>query len=418
MNQPAATVSFAAFVGIDWADQQHEVHVLGPKESKTQKLAQRAEAIGEWVQSLRQQYGDAPIAVAVEQQRGPLIHALMQYGNLILFPLNPKQLARYREARAPSGSKDDPRDAALLAEFVRNYHPHLRPWKPDEPRTRQLERLCELRRRLVDQRTKFIQQLTDALKQYFPLALELVGPLKGERALALLERWPSHQKLRRAHPESLRRFWRAYYRQADRIEALVERARNSPPLTRDAAIVEPYAMLTESLVRQIKALNQAIEQFEQRICQLMEEHQDAEIFRSLPGAGAALAPRLLVALGDDRQRYQHAAALQSYSGIAPITRRSGQSCQVHRRFACPKFLRQTFHEFADQTRRFSGWSRAYYRLQRHRGKGHQAAIRALAFKWIRVVLRMWKTQTTYDEGRYVQQLQQRNSPLIPFLAAT
>jgi hypothetical protein len=91
---------------------------------------------------------------------------------------------------------------------------------------------------------------------------------------------------------------------------------------------------------------------------------------------------------------------------------------VHRRFACPKFLRQTFHEFADQTRRFSGWSRAYYRLQRHRGKGHQAAIRALAFKWIRIVLRMWKTQTTYDEGRYVQQLQQRNSPLIPFLAAT
>jgi hypothetical protein len=108
MNQPAATTSFAAFVGIDWADQQHEVHVLGPKESKTQKLAQRAEAIGEWVGQLRQQYGDAPIAVAVEQQRGPLIHALMQYGNLILFPLNPKQLARYREARRQAAPKTIP----------------------------------------------------------------------------------------------------------------------------------------------------------------------------------------------------------------------------------------------------------------------------------------------------------------------
>jgi hypothetical protein len=264
----ALAVPYAAFVGVDWADQQHEVCELSPMGQQTATIPQRVEAIGQWIQQLRQQYGEGPIAIALEQRRGALIYALMQYENLVLFPINPKQLARYREARSPSGAKDDPGDAALLAEFVRNYHQQLRAMRPEEPRTRELARLCEMRRRLVNQRTKCVQQLADALKQYFPLALELVGPLKGQRALALLARWPSHQELRRAHPDSLRRFWRQYYRREERVEALVERARQCPPLTRDPALIKPYAMLTQVLVRQMKVLQVALEQFEQRIAEL------------------------------------------------------------------------------------------------------------------------------------------------------
>ena len=416
MTPLTATVPFVAYVGLDWADAQHEACALGPDARHTATVVQQPEAIREWVEQLRRQFGPGPIAIAVEQQRGALIHALLQYEDLVLFPINPKQLARYREARAPSGAKDDPTDAALLAEFVRNYQATLRAWRPQEPRTRQLERLCEIRRRLVNQRTKIVQQLVDALKQSFPLALELAGSLKGERALALLERWPSHDKLRRAHPDSLRRFWQKFYRQADRVEALVQRARQSPPLTRDTAVIEPFAMLITVLVRQLKVLQQAIGQFDQRIAELLASDPDAELFRSLPGAGAALAPRLKVAFGDDRQRYQHASEVQQYSGIAPITRRSGKSQVVQRRFACPKFLRQTFHEFADQARRFSRWSNAYYRLQRQRGLGHQAAVRSLAFKWIRIIFRLWQTRTPYDEQRYIEQLQRHKSPIVPLLA--
>lgn len=409
-------IPFAAFVGIDWAHQEHAVCSLTRKGNcKAEMLLQCPEAIAQWVKRLRQQFGDGPIAVAVEQKRGALIHALMQYENLVLFPINPKQLARYREALTPSGSKDDPTDARLLAEFLRNHYHMLRPWKPDETRTRKLARLCEYRRRLVNGRTKIVQQLTDALRQYFPLALELAGSLSGDKALALLKRWPSHQKLRRAHPNSLRRFWRQYYRRAERVEEQLQRIRDTQPLTSDPAVIEPFEMLTDALVQQQRQLNNAIKQFDQRIVEVMNQHQDAEVFRSLPGAGLALAPRLLTAMGSDRERYQHAAEVQSHSGIAPITKRSGKSLRVQRRRACPKFLRQTFHEFADQARRWSQWSRAYYDLQRHRGKGHQAAIRALAFKWIRIILRMWKTQTPYDEQRYIQQLKRRNSPVLEFL---
>jgi transposase len=187
------------------------------------------------------------------------------------------------------------------------------------------------------------------------------------------------------------------------------------PWTRDRAQLEPTALYLQAIVPQLAALNQAIERFEQRIEQVFAQHQDAPLFRSLPGAGPALAPRLLVALGSDRKRFASAAEVQAYSGIAPITQRSGKSCQVRRRYACPKFLRQTFHEFADQARKWSGWSKAYYRHLRQRGQCHQAALRALAFKWIRILYPLWIHRTPYDEQRYQNQLRAKNVPYLHLL---
>ena len=148
----------------------------------------------------------------------------------------------------------------------------------------------------------------------------------------------------------------------------------------------------------------------------MAEHPDAEIFTRLPGAGDALAPRLLVAFGTDRQRIGSARAVQDYSGIAPVTKRSGKSTTVQRRFACPKFLRQTFHEFAGHSIASSPWAKAYYDLQRARGKKQHADVRALAFKWIRVLYRCWKTRTLYDEARYLETLRTKDSPILHYLA--
>src|SRR5262249_15635068 len=131
-------------------------------------------------------------------------------------------------------------------------------------------------------------------------------------------------------------------------------------------------------------------------------HPDFFIFESLPGAGAVMAPRLLAAFGSQRERYANAAEVQSYSGIAPVTERSGKKKWVHFRWACPKFLRQSFHAV---------WTRSYYQQQRSRGQDHQAAVRALAFKWIRIAFRCWKDGVAYDENRYLAALVRRGSPL-------
>jgi hypothetical protein len=90
----------------------------------------------------------------------------------------------------------------------------------------------------------------------------------------------------------------------------------------------------------------------------------------------------------------------NFSGIAPILKRSGQTTIVHRRFARPLFLRQSFIEYAKESIRHS----------------HGAIIRALAYKWIRILFRCWQERTPYDELRYLKSLQKRRSPLLPYVA--
>jgi transposase len=410
---------YAAFLGLDWADQEHAICLLDGELPAGEVVPHTPEAITAWVHRLQQRFGDRPLAVALEQQRGPLIAVLLQFDNLVLFPINPRQLARYRQALFPSGGKTDPDDAELLARFVREHHPRLRAWRPDAPQTRRLGRLCELRRQAVESRKKLGQQLTETLKQYFPLLLQIAGPLTNRTALTLLRRWPTLAQLQRANPQTLRRFWREHgLRDPQQLEETLHTIRHATPLTRDAAIIEPSALWAKSLAAQIGILGESIERFEDEIREAFQGHADAELFAGLPGAGEALAPRLLAAFGTDRERYASAEDLQSYSGIAPVTRRSGKSVHVQRRRACPRFMRQTFHEFANQARCYSGWSRAYYDYLRSRGKQHQAAVRALAYKWIRILYQVWKTRTPYSEQHYISQLRTHHSPCLKFLQPT
>ena len=153
-----------------------------------------------------------------------------------------------------------------------------------------------------------------------------------------------------------------------------------------------------------------------RRSQRAQRHPAFALFQALPGAGPVFASRLLVAFGEQRERYTSAAELQKYAGIAPVTERSGKKSWVHWRLQCPKFLRQTFVEWAAESVRHSFWAQLYYQQHRDKGKSHQAAVRALAFKWIRILYRCWQDRTPYDESVYLQALTRRGSSLIHNLA--
>ena len=95
-------------------------------------------------------------------------------------------------------------------------------------------------------------------------------------------------------------------------------------------------------------------------------------------AGPVLVPRLIAAFGTRRDRYQNADEMQRYSGIAPVKKASGKSQRICFRLACPKFLRQTFHEFASHSIGQSEWAKVYYEhLRNDEKKTHHAAVRAL-----------------------------------------
>ena len=162
------------------------------------------------------------------------------------------------------------------------------------------------------------------------------------------------------------------------FERRLQQISDAHPVTDDPALIEPLVLTSQCLVSQLRQFNQAIKAFDHKIKALFKAHPDHALFESLPGAGEQLAPRLLSLFGSDRSRWADATELQKYSGIAPVIERSGKSLWVHRRLSRPKFICQTFHEFAQQSIQRSSWAARYYQRQRERGKTHHSAIRSLA----------------------------------------
>jgi transposase len=411
---------FAAYIGIDWADQTHFVSLraAASQEVERYKLEQKPEVLARWVSELQQRFPQRRIAVALEQSRGALVYALMSYEFLVLYPVNPKALAKYREAFYVSGAKDDPVDSDLLLELVTLHRSKLRAWRPDDELTRTITLLVQYRRELVDTQTGLTNRLTDLLKLYFPQALAWAGELATVQACDFLQRWPTLAKVRQTTASKLRQFYVAHgCRKAAVIDERLQQIQTAQPLTTEGAVITASVAMVQAVINQLRPLMVSIKQLDKQIAELFAQHNDQELFSSFPGAGAVFAPRLLSAFGADRDRFVSAKEVQQLSGIAPVIERSGKTCFVHHRVACPKFLRQSFHEYAGQSLRWSAWARAFYDQQRQRGNGHHAAVRSLAFRWIRIIYACWQTRTPYSEQTYQQALRRRGSQLSKALAA-
>jgi transposase len=410
---------FAAFVGIDWADSTHDVCLQAAGSAKREcfVLTHTPEAIDAWVTTLRTRFNGQPIAICLELNKGPLVSALRKYDFLTLFPVNPLTLARYREAFTPSRAKDDPTDAALQLELLLTHRDKLQPLNPQSPAMRALEQLVEHRRRVVDDRVRITNRLTSTLKNYFPHVLQWFQDKDTTVFCDFLSRWPTLKAAQLARRSTLETFFRDHHvRSADVINKRIQAIKTAMPLTTDEGVIAPHALLVQALVSQLRVTLHAIEDFDTAIAQRAQSHPDFPLFEALPGAGPVFAPRLLVAFGEQRERYASAAALQQYAGIAPVTERSGKKSWVHWRLQCPTFLRQTFVEWAAESIQHSFWAQVYYQQQRDKGKAHQAAVRALAFKWIRILYRCWQERTPYDESTYLHALNRRGSSLIQNLA--
>lgn len=411
---------FAALIGLDWSDQKHDLCLFEVATATRQAAAleHSPQAIDEWATALRARFGGRPVAVCLEQSRGPLIYALLKYDFLVLYPVNPRTLARFREAFSPSRHKDDPADAGYPAELLIHHRGQLRAWRPDDERTRTLRLLVEHRRRLVADQTRTSNRLTALLKCYFPHVLGWFPDVRTTLVCDFLLRWPQLSALKRVRRETLLKFFRSHHSvRRDTLEARLAAIRAAMPLTTDRAVLRSSAVMARALCSQMKATIAAVAEIEREIAELCAAHEDYELFASLPGAGEVYASRLTAALGSDRGRWRSADEVACLAGVAPVIERSGQSCWVRWRYFCPKFLRQTFHEYAGESIKHSFWARAYYESQRSKGKSHHAAVRALAFKWVRIIFRCWQTKTVYDEVKYLEGLRRKGSPLLTYAAS-
>jgi transposase len=399
-------------IGIDWADQAHAFHLIGPNGVQSHgNVDQDPEAIQVWIEKLQTQYPGARLDVCLETSRGALINALLQYPNVNIFPVNPDALASYRKAFNHGGGKSDPVDAMLILQYLQHYRKQLRPLQLDQPLTRELTSLCIDRRRLVQQRVKLSNELKSLLKVYFP-AILLLKPAKLYAAfiVTLLLKYSTLQDAQTAGPAKLRKFFFGIGVKA-KAEARMETLMNAKPLTTDQVVLRTSARRTQAICAQLQAINHSIRAYDNEIETLVKTHTYYHTAASLPAGSSVTQARLISALGDDRERYRDAKSLQCASGIAPLTTQSGKQRYVSSRWACSKFLRQTFHEFAALSITKCRWAKAFYQSQIKKGKSSATATRALAFKWIRIIYRMWQTSTPYDDAKYEAQLIAGRSPL-------
>lgn len=414
------TTPYAALIGLDWGHERHAI-ALRPEGGAIEQrsLEHSAENLHAWLDELHQRFGGRPVALAIESSRGAVIHALGARDWITVYPIHPKTSARYREAFTPSGAKDDQPDADVLLALIERHRDRLKPLHRDDDSTRRLDLFCRARRTAVDLRTQLLNRMQSLLQGYFPQALELCGEdLGAPLALDLLTRWPTLAALHKVRPHTLRAFYYTHnVRRPESVDARLQRVAQARALTEDLVVIEVSVAQLHGLIAQLRPLQKHIATLDETIAQVFATHPDAAIFRALPGAGKVLAPRLAAAFGTDRTRYADAESVGRYIGVLPVLERSGGRKWVHWRWSAPKFLRQSFVEWAKQTTRYCEWAGAYYALQKRRGKRPQAIYRSLAAKWIRILWRCWHDRTPYDDARYCAALKDHASPLHPLLTA-
>jgi len=344
-------------------------------------IAHGPEIIESWACSLRERFG-GHIAIALELTKGPIVYALQKYDFIVLFPINPATLARHRQAFKPSGAKDDPTDAELALDLLVCHRERFTPLQPQSAAMRTLSHLVEQRRLLVNDKLRFTNRLGNALKQYYPQALAWFEQRDTPLFCDFLVRWPTLAQVKRAHRAGLERFFSNHnVRFANVVEERIRAIKAATALTTDEAVISAFRLQVQVLVEQLRTTPQAIDRFDRQIAKLAPTLPDYALFSALPGAGPHL-----------------------------------QKSWVHWRWQCPTFLRQTFVEWAAQTINKSFWAAAFYRQHRDQGSTHQAAVRALAYKWIRILYRCWQTHTFYNEVTYLNALQRRGSPLFRHIA--
>lgn len=389
------------FLGFDWAKDDHDVLVLdGVGRVKLRRTvpntAEGWDALGK---ALRGLAGDdlAVVGVAIETSRGPDVDRIIDLGCTV-YPVHPIVSKRLRERKAPAGVKDNELDAWALGDGLRTDGHAWRSLRPDNDRTRTLRMLCRDEVGLIQQRTALVNQLRAALREYYPAALEAFDDWTVSAPWSFLTRFPTPARLARAGRRAWEKFLHTHrlarpqtYRERLDVFARAEAFCGHP------AVTEAKSLLAVAIAKQLQCLHTQLQAYRKQIETLYREHEDHAIYRSLPGTGRMLGPRILAEIGDDRSRFPDAAALQCYAGPAPVSFQSGQMRRVRFRRSCNKPLRHALHLWADESRRKSVWAEVYYRAKRDAGMSHARALRCLAQRWVKILWKMWQTRTPYDE---------------------
>jgi hypothetical protein len=399
------------FVGDDWAEDHHDIEVQDEDGRKLARarlpegiagLSRLHELIAEHLtdDDVDPETGFVAqgVVIGIETDRGTWVSALAAAGYQV-FPLNPVQVARYRERHAASGAKSDRGDAHVLAEIVRLDRVHHRPIAGNSPEVEGLKLVARSHQAFIWDRTRHLQRLRSALREFFPAAIEAFPELTAPDALELLERAPDPARAARLSRSKITAaLTRAHRRDVEARAEAIQAVLRAPALRQAPPIEAAYAVIVASAVRLIAQLNIQITELQAVVAEGFGRHPDADIVTSQPGLGPILGARVLAEFGDDHARYTDAKARKNYAGTSPITRASGTRRIVLARYARNKHLADAAHQWAFCALTASPGARAYYDSIRARGTGHHAALRQLGNRLVGILHGCLKTRALYDEA--------------------
>jgi transposase len=389
------------FAGFDWAGDHHDIIIVDASGVLVADFQIEHSAAG-W-RAWRQQIAPyAKLGVALETSFGMVVEQLIDSG-VTVYPVNPKSAKRYRERQHPSGTKTDRHDAWALADALRTDGHAWRALAPQDPIIEELRILCRDEVALIEERTALINQLRQALREYYPTALEAFEDWTAPCAWAFIERFCSAEMLLKAGKRQWEKFLHAHklYR-PQTYETRLETFAKAAEWKVNAGMVKAKSLYAVAKVRQLRILQAQLEEYRQRIEALFASHPDSGMFGSLPGAGPKLAPRLLSEIGSDRTLYEDAQGLQCVAGTAPVSFQTGKIRKAQMRQACNRNLRHAMHLFAHKSTEQCAWAKTYYDTLRQKGKSHAQALRCLGQRWLKILWKMWQTRTDYDEGLHLK----------------
>lgn len=389
------------FVGDDWAEAHHDVHVLNEAGERltSRRLPEGLEGVA-GLHKLIAEYVDDPseVVVGIETDRGLWVGALVAAGYRV-YGINPLAVSRYRDRHNVAGAKSDAGDAKVLADLVRTDRHNHRPVAGDSDLAEGVKVLARGHQNLIWIRTRHTNMLRSALREYYPGALGAFDDLDHPDALAVLDRAPTPGAGRALTRSQIKAALRRGGRQRNldtRTEAICQALR-ADQLQAPAEVVQAYAATTKAAVGVIRELNSQISSLETELADHFEQHPDADILRSVPGLGVILGARVLGEFGDDPNRYADAKSRKNYAGTSPITVASGKRRAVLARYVRNRRLYDAIDQWAFCSLTASQGCREFYDQHRTKGDLHHQALRALGNRLVGILHGCLTHRTLYDE---------------------
>jgi len=346
------------------------------------------------------------VRIGIETDRGPWVRALVAAGYTVL-AVNPLQAARHRDLLGVSGAKSDAADAHMLADMVRTGFHQLRPAAGDPDEAEAVKVVTRMHKTQIWERTRGVQRLRHALRDYFPAALEAFEDLDAPDALELLARAPDPASAAKLTLSQISASLKRARRDIPRKAAAIQASLRAEHLAQPEVVTAAYAASACALIAVLVTLNNQVTILQGQVEAHFGRHPDAEILLSQPGLGPVLGARVLAEFGDDHDRYASAKARKNYAATSPITRASGKKKTVTARFVHNDRLVDALMAQAFASLRASAGARAYYDQQRARGASYNAALRQLANRLVGILHGCLKTGTLYNEAAAWPQFQQQ-----------